>query len=278
MCGEKPWAHWECLNNGTLPEHLLPPRHHQPIKKHYQEKVCLVSMFSTLTLLQKPSQKRKPGLYLRQSLNPCSALLCAPEHIDSLMDDKYSFISSSICSGDGKSTSSCWWSQNQQVPLSNWWFPVGRSGDANPGLGGLTLLVSLSPWAKQIVSTREEKAVVRGKLQIWDGCAVAIQALDIKWCEGMSLLGGLTRAAGWGYNGLAQNRRALINVGSSTFLWAQCGFNQISETTTHWAVPLNYRLWAGCYFVIVFLSFLLYSLFLKWQWSWAQISAPWAPR
>lgn len=43
------------------------------------------------------------------------------------------------------------------------------------------------------MSTREEKAVVRGKLQIQDGCAATIQALDVRWCEEMSLLGGLTQ-------------------------------------------------------------------------------------
>lgn len=42
-------------------------------------------------------------------------------------------------------------------------------------------------------------------------------ALDVRWCGRMSLVGGLTQAAGGGYNGLAQSHRVLINSEIGTF-------------------------------------------------------------
>lgn len=52
---------------------------------------------------------------------------------------------------------------------------------------------------------------MRGKLQLQNDCAGNVQALDVRWCEGMSLLEGLMWATGWGCNGLAPDRGAFVN-------------------------------------------------------------------
>lgn len=135
MHGEKPRAHRERVNNETLMGHWHIPPPNKPPPIHRNSITRRKSVFSphfwrtpTLTLLQRPSPKKQAGLctwgrvlvlalpcfsFWKVSCKCISAIwespsLGQPKSLWMPLADRYHFIFSSICSGDGKSTFS-WW-------------------------------------------------------------------------------------------------------------------------------------------------------------------------